>query len=114
MKNQTAKFTSSTDATLAVSLFQGKTAIKVMVRQKTPDEKTQVGCKDYFDLGQDAEAQRAFDQRVKEAIAAGWSVNERRERAPGFTAVPQAPGGKKADVTGGQVSSAPRAAAGRR
>ena len=110
MKNQKAKFECSTDATLIVALFAGKVSIKVSVRQKTPGEKDVVGCKDYFDLTDEAKAQQAFDTRVKEAVAAGWTLHAQTTTGvQTFTAVPPAPG--KVAAVGGQTSQAPRAAA---
>jgi hypothetical protein len=93
MTNQTARFTSTTDATLAVVLFEGKHNIKVVVRLKAPNEGTTEGAKSWFDLGQDAEAQLEFDNRVKEAVAAGWVLTERAAgHSRAFDAIPPAPG----------------------
>jgi hypothetical protein len=99
MTNQVAKFTSSTEATLAVSLFEGKHNIKVSVRVKAPNEGTVEGAKAWFDHGQDAEAQQEFDNRVKEAIAAGWSLVERAAGSSrSFDAIPKAPGAVVEDL----------------
>ena len=98
MKNQTARFTCGTDATLTVSLRKGKSDWVVTIRQKTPGEKTLVGGKSYVDLADDAKAQQVFEARVHEAVAAGWVMADRAERAPAFTAIPPAPGARPAVV----------------
>jgi len=103
MKNQTAKFTSADD-TLTISLFEGKRDIKLTARHRPANETVRVGCRDYFDLGKDSDAQAAFDKLVKEAVAAGWTQVTRGERVPAFSSIPSAP-----------AKAAPRpAAAGRR
>lgn len=91
MKNQTAKFTCATDATLTVSVFKGKKNIRVMARQRTPDEKAKTGCKTYFELSEEDAAAKQFDLLVKDAIAQGWTLSQRGERAAGFTTIPAAP-----------------------
>jgi hypothetical protein len=118
MQNQTSNFTSGTESTLHIRVFQGKKDVVLTIRHN--DGVKNVGRKDYFELTPEGEAkaQEAFDARVQEAVKAGWvpAVATTRTRAQAFTAIPpapQAPGVKRPDVAvvGGSVSAAPRAAA---
>ena len=111
----------NSDATLVIAVHPGKSDWVFTVRHKLPGESPRSGCKEYIPLEQATEAQEVFDRRVKEAVAAGWQLTVRKERAAGFTEIPLAPGASPAPSIkphstgrasrGGTVNAAPRAAA---
>jgi hypothetical protein len=112
MKNMTAKFTCATESTLSISAHQGKKDWVISFRQRTPGERIRLGKKEYVELSREDEAQRLFDERVKEALAAGWVPAERGARtSSAFTEIPKAP---SAAVAASATNAAPRAAAARR
>lgn len=92
MKTQTAKYTSPGNATLTVYAKQGKQAITVAVRFRTPDGKTQTGCKDTFALDQEADALAMWERRKAEAVKVGWVERVKTPRAQAFTVLPAPPG----------------------
>lgn len=105
MKNQTARFTSETDATLVLSLSKGKKEIKLTPRLKDgADAKTKVGKKQYFDLNEAGEkaAQTAFDAAVEKAKGKGWALASRAVRTGGFEDIPDAP---KKGTNGGATAA---------
>jgi hypothetical protein len=124
VKNQTARFTSSAvkDMTLSVFLRRGKKGINVAVRHKAPGAKTKTGQRATFESTQIAEAQAAFDERVKTATEKGWVAQAKTARARGgFTEMPDpnvaptpaAPaGGGKAD--GAKAGSGSQGSAGKK
>jgi hypothetical protein len=110
VKNQTAKFTCAMDDTLTVSLHRGKKDFKVSFRHRAPGQKVKTG-RDYFDLKEEDKAQAKFDQFVKDAIAAKWTLKERGERGVALTAIPMAPEPADKKANGGaQVSQIARPA----
>ncbi|HXG90542.1 MAG TPA: hypothetical protein VNJ02_19630 [Vicinamibacterales bacterium] len=90
MKNRTTRFTSGTHS-LTISLRKGQAGIKTSVRHRTPEAKPQIGCKNYFELTDEAKAQESFDALVADAVTNGWTRTAKAERTPSFTAIPHAP-----------------------
>lgn len=92
MKTQTAKYTSPGNATLTVYAKQGRQAITVAVRFRTPDGKTQTGCKDTFALDQEADALAMWERRKAEAVKVGWVEKVKTPRSQAFVTLPPPPG----------------------
>ncbi|MCC7032733.1 MAG: hypothetical protein IT179_07870 [Acidobacteria bacterium] len=95
MKTATARYICPANATLIVFAKEGKKAITVGVRLRTPDGKSQVGCKDTFDLDKEADALKRWEQRKSEAAKLGWTEKVKTPRSQAFTVLPAPPPAKK-------------------
>jgi hypothetical protein len=112
MKNQAAKFSCATDASLTITVHRGKKNLTVALRLRTPGEKIKQGI-DYFELSEEGQAQARYDTLVKEATTNGWKWTESSRRNQQLTSVPMAPGAKTS-MAGGQTSKTPMAASGKK
>ncbi len=90
MKNMTARYTGQ-QSTLTVSAKSGKKGIVVLVRVKSPDAKTQTGCRNVFLPGAENEEKAIvkFNELRAAATAKGWTESVRPLRnANDFVAIP--------------------------
>jgi hypothetical protein len=109
MKNQTVKFTCSTDATLTVSMHGGKKDIHVMASERFTEGdrvKTKKGCHSYHEKTEAGEkaAIATFTKLVDDSIGAGWVKAATTERSGGFTSIPTPPG-KSNGLSGGKAAT---------
>lgn len=113
MKNQTVKFTCSTQDTLLVTIHKGKDSIKVSFKQRDGEgKKTSDGEPLYFELTDEAKATKQFEELVAQAEGAGWVKAKQQSRGGAkLKTIPPAPGAKTNSGSGsGQSNQMPRAA----
>jgi hypothetical protein len=93
MQNQVAKFVAPPTADeLVVAVRQSKKQILLSVKHYLAEtDKTSVGMQEWFELGKDTDAQKAFDARVQQAEQAGWQPAARTTRPAQFAVMPSAP-----------------------
>jgi hypothetical protein len=90
MKNLTARFTSPTDATLAVIARKGAKDIRVFVQMRTPGAKVVTGLRNVFTLDHEADATAKFEALKTDAAKQGWTQKV-ITTGSAFTAMPAAP-----------------------
>ena len=90
MKNLTARFSSPTDATLAVIARKGAKDIRVFVQMRTPGAKVVTGCRNVFTLDHESEATAKFEALKADAAKQGWTQKVVTTTSA-FTTMPAAP-----------------------
>lgn len=72
MKNLTARFTGH-GSKLTVTARTGKKGLEVLVRTRTPEGKSSIGCRNVFLLTHEADALAKFEELSAAALAKGWT-----------------------------------------